>query len=206
MTSKAATNGLASLDGNTLVAQNPANATATPTATKIPIADGNGKLDSWVTYGTTSGTSCQGNDSRLSNERTPTAHTQNASTIQAGTFPSGTFTFETVALTKSSSCSIAELTDGATVTPDFSQSNFFSLSLGGNRTIANPTNITVGQTGIIFLVQDGTGSRTATFGSYYDFPGGIAPVLSTTAGAVDILSFIVRTSTSICCQLVKAFS
>ncbi len=41
---KAAASGLASLDGSTLVVQNPANATATPTASKIPVADGNGKL------------------------------------------------------------------------------------------------------------------------------------------------------------------
>lgn len=48
---KAAASGLASLDGSSLVVQNPANATATPTAGKIPIADGSGKLDSWITPG-----------------------------------------------------------------------------------------------------------------------------------------------------------
>lgn len=37
-----------------------------------------------VAYGTTAGTVCQGNDSRLSNARTPTAHNQAASTITAG--------------------------------------------------------------------------------------------------------------------------
>ena len=206
ISSKAAVSGLASLDGNSLVAQNPANATATPTASKIPIADSGGKLDGWITYGTSSGTSCQGNDSRLSDARTPSAHNQNASTIQAGTFPSGTFTFETVALTKSSSCSVSTLTDGETITPNFADANLFSITLGGNRTLANPTNMTVGQTGVIFIVQDGSGSRTLAYGNYYDFPGGIAPVLSTAASSVDLLSFIVRSSTSICCQLVKAFS
>lgn len=50
--SKASASGLASLDGDSLVVQNPANATATPTANKIPIADGSGKLDGWVTAGT----------------------------------------------------------------------------------------------------------------------------------------------------------
>lgn len=39
-----------------------------------------------VAYGTDAGTVCQGNDSRLSNARTPTAHNQAASTITAGTF------------------------------------------------------------------------------------------------------------------------
>jgi len=47
--SKAQASGLASLDGSSKVVQNPANATATPTASKIPIADGAGKLDSgWL--------------------------------------------------------------------------------------------------------------------------------------------------------------
>ena len=46
---KAVASGLASLDASSLVVQNPANATATPTASKIPIADGSGKLDGWVT-------------------------------------------------------------------------------------------------------------------------------------------------------------
>jgi len=48
---KAAASGLASLDGNSKVVQDPANATATPTASKIPIADANGKLDDWITPG-----------------------------------------------------------------------------------------------------------------------------------------------------------
>jgi hypothetical protein len=48
-TEKAAAGGVASLDGSSLVVQNPANATATPTASKIPIADGFGKLDGWIT-------------------------------------------------------------------------------------------------------------------------------------------------------------
>jgi hypothetical protein len=48
ISSKAAASGLASLDGSSLVVQNPANATATPTASKIVIADAGGKVDGWV--------------------------------------------------------------------------------------------------------------------------------------------------------------
>ncbi len=51
ISSKAAASGLASLDGSSKVVQDPANATATPTAGKIPIADGTGKLDGWITPG-----------------------------------------------------------------------------------------------------------------------------------------------------------
>ena len=92
---------------------------------------------------------------------------------------------------------ITTLTDAATVTPDFSASNNYTLTLGGNRTIANPTNLTAGQSGSIFLVQDGTGSRTAAWGSYWDFAGGVAPVLTTTAGAVDRVDYVVRSASSI---------
>jgi hypothetical protein len=92
---------------------------------------------------------------------------------------------------------ISTLTDGATITPDFATANNFTVTLGGNRTIANPTNLTAGQSGSIFIVQDGTGSRTAAWGSYWDFAGGTAPVLTTTAAGIDRVDYIVRSSTSI---------
>ena len=46
---KAAASGVASLDGSSKVVEDPANATATPTASKIPIADGAGTLNAWYT-------------------------------------------------------------------------------------------------------------------------------------------------------------
>lgn len=101
---------------------------------------------------------------------------------------------------------ITTLTDGATVTPDFAASNNYTLTLGGNRTIANPTNLTTGQSGSIFLVQDGTGSRTVSWGSYWDFAGGTAPTLTTTAAAVDRIDYVVRSSTSIHTVATLAYS
>jgi hypothetical protein len=92
---------------------------------------------------------------------------------------------------------VETLTDAATITPDMSSNTNFTVTLGGNRTMANPTNFVVGQTGSIFLVQDATGSRTLSFGSYWDFPGGTAPTLSTSANAVDRIDYVVRTATSI---------
>lgn len=92
---------------------------------------------------------------------------------------------------------ITALTDGATITPDFSASTNFSVTLGGNRTLANPTNMVAGQSGSIFVSQDGTGSRTLAFGSYWDFANGTAPTMSTTANAVDRIDYVVRTTTSI---------
>ena len=101
---------------------------------------------------------------------------------------------------------ITTLTDGATVTPDLAASNNYTLTLGGNRTIANPTNCTAGQSGSIFLVQDGTGSRTAAWGTYWDFAGGVAPVLTTTANAVDRIDYVVRSSSSIHAVATLAYS
>lgn len=101
---------------------------------------------------------------------------------------------------------ITALTDGATITPDFADSNNFSVTLGGNRTLANPSNLTAGQSGSIFITQDGTGSRTLAYGSQYDFIGGTAPTLSTSSGAVDRIDYIVRSSTSIHCVFTANYS
>lgn len=101
---------------------------------------------------------------------------------------------------------ISTLTDGATITPDFALANNFSVTLGGNRTLANPSNLTAGQSGSIFIVQDGTGSRTLAYGTQYDFIGGTAPTLSTTASAVDRIDYVVRTTGSIHCVFTANYS
>tara|TARA_B100001142_G_scaffold94819_2_gene96625 strand:+ start:3159 stop:3632 length:474 start_codon:yes stop_codon:yes gene_type:complete len=101
---------------------------------------------------------------------------------------------------------ITTLTSGSTVTPDFAASNNFTLTLGENLTIANPTNCTAGQSGSIFLIQDGTGSRTITWGSYFDWAGGTPPTLSTAAGSVDRLDYIVRSASSIHSVVTLAYS
>jgi hypothetical protein len=54
-----------------------------------------------------------------------------------------------------------------------------------------------GQSGSVFIVQDGTGSRTLAYGSYWDFAAGTAPTLTTAANAVDRIDYIVRSTTSI---------
>ena len=93
---------------------------------------------------------------------------------------------------------IDTLSDGATVTPDLDASVNFTITLGGNRTLANPSNLTPGQSGSIFVVQDGTGGRSFNaFGSYWDFIGGTVPTFTSTASAVDRIDYIVRSSTKI---------
>jgi len=101
---------------------------------------------------------------------------------------------------------VATLTDGATITPDFGANQNFTVTLGGNRTLANPSNPVVGQTGSIFVVQDATGGRTLSFGSNWDFAGGTAPTMSTAANAVDRIDYIVRTTGSIHAVVTLAYS
>lgn len=82
------------------------------------------------------------------------------------------------------------LTDGATINWDLSANQVTSVTLGGNRTLAAPTNLKDGATYILTIKQDATGSRTLTFNSAYKFPGGTAPTLTTSANAVDIITFV----------------
>jgi hypothetical protein len=97
------------------------------------------------------------------------------------------------------------LTDGATITPDFSTGYNFSVTLGGSRTLANPTNAVSGQAGTIFVTQDGTGSRALTYGSNWKFPGG-SGALSTGAGDVDAISYYVRSNGTIVCCIIRDFT
>ena len=101
------------------------------------------------------------------------------------------------AFTKGQAGTPVALTDAASVAVDLSLANNFTLTLAGNRTLAAPTNVTAGQSGVIVVTQDGTGSRTLAYNSIYKFAGGTAPTLTTTASAVDVLAYYVESSTRI---------
>ena len=81
------------------------------------------------------------------------------------------------------------LTDQATVTWDASTQDVCKLTLGGNRTLAAPTNNTTGQFISILVIQDGTGSRTLSFNAVYEFASDTAPTLTTTANLGDVFVF-----------------
>ena len=98
------------------------------------------------------------------------------------------------------------MTDAASISIDLAASNNFAVTLAGNRTLANPSNVVAGQSGSIFISQDGTGSRTLAYGSQYDFAGGTAPTLSTAGDAVDRIDLIVRSATSIHCVFTANYS
>jgi len=100
-------------------------------------------------------------------------------------------------ITKSARAAITSLTDATSISLDFDVAQNFTVTLGDNRTLENPSNIDPGQTGSIFVQQDGTGGRTLSFANYWHFAGGTAPTLSTAASAVDRIDYITFTSTSI---------
>ena len=83
----------------------------------------------------------------------------------------------------------ATLTDQATVTWDASTQDVCKLTLGGNRTLAAPTNNTTGQFISILVIQDGTGSRTLTWNAVFEFAADTAPTLTTTASKGDVFVF-----------------
>jgi hypothetical protein len=91
---------------------------------------------------------------------------------------------------KAQGSSITTLTDGATVSWNMNTSNVYSLTLGGNRTIAAPTDVRPGYTYILLLKQDATGSRTVTWNAVFKWAGATAPTLTTTANGVDVLTFV----------------
>ena len=88
---------------------------------------------------------------------------------------------------------------GATgnVTLDYNLFSNFVLTASGNVTLVNPTTESVGQSGIIVFIQDGTGSRTLSTGTQYEWPAGTAGVVSTAAGSVDVIPYVVDAADSI---------
>ncbi len=85
--------------------------------------------------------------------------------------------------------STATLTDGASISWNLDTSPVAKVTLGGNRTLANPSNMKDGGFYLLRVTQDGTGSRTLTLGANYKKAGGATLTLTTTAGAIDILFF-----------------
>lgn len=87
---------------------------------------------------------------------------------------------------------VTTVADAATMTIDLSLGNIFELGpLTANRTIAL-SNETTNQFFLLYLIQDGTSGRTVTWFSTITWrgTGGLAPILSTSANAVDV--FLIR--------------
>ena len=100
----------------------------------------------------------------------------------------------------------AAVTASSDVTLDLSTNNNFLVSLESPATLTNPSNPSIGQTGHIYLIQDAVGSRTLSFGTQWNFPGGTTPTLSTSINSIDMLVYNIRASDQIDSVLLKEFS
>lgn len=105
----------------------------------------------------------------------------------------------------SAAASVA-LTDATTISPDGDLGWNFHVILGGNRTLGAMANAKPGQSGRIRFVQDSTGSRTLAFNSVWKFAGGTDPTLSTTANAVDVLTYYVHDASNIECGFIRGLA
>ena len=98
------------------------------------------------------------------------------------------------------------LTDGATINWDMNNGQVAKVTLAGNRTLAAPTNIKAGGRYTLYVVQDGTGSRTLTWNSVYKFPLGTDPTLSTAGGSVDVIDMVSFDGTTLECGFLKGMA
>jgi hypothetical protein len=89
------------------------------------------------------------------------------------------------------------LTDAATIAIDFNLGNQYTVRLGGNRQMGNPSNCLAGDNGNIAVQQDGTGGRTLTFASNWFPLGGLPGSLTASANAYDIVSYYAISPTHI---------
>jgi len=92
---------------------------------------------------------------------------------------------------------LTDTSNSGSITLDFDTYQNFVLTATGNITLANPSTESAGQSGIIILIQDGTGSRTLSLGTDYETAGGAGLTISTAANAVDVIPYFVKASGSI---------
>jgi len=81
------------------------------------------------------------------------------------------------------------LADGATISWNVALGQIATVTLGGNRTMAAPTNLKVG-TYILHVYQDGTGSRTITWNAVFKWTAATAPPLTSAINSHDVFSFV----------------
>jgi hypothetical protein len=83
---------------------------------------------------------------------------------------------------------VTALTDAANISLDSSTGTQWTVTLGGNRTLSNPTSAYNGQVFLVAVKQDGTGNRTLSYDTKF-VVGDVDTTLSTAANTVDYLLF-----------------
>ena len=128
---------------------------------------------------------------RGADSSTPIAHGSNF-TIRQVVNASWLALVQTSALAVTSG--VVTLTDAPVIAVNAAQGNHFRVTLAGNRQLQNATSPVDGQKVTFEVIQDGTGGRTLSYDTAYDFGIVGAPVLTTTAGARDLLGFVYSAS------------
>jgi hypothetical protein len=101
-------------------------------------------------------------------------------------FPDGT-----VQSSAAFSNGVTTLTESTTISVNAAAANVFNITLTGNRTMANPSNLMDGQMYTFRITQDATGGRTLTWGSSFVFGSNVAnSTLQTGAGQYNIFTFV----------------
>jgi hypothetical protein len=138
-----------------------------------------------VTLGTVTGAGLASGGGNVATNQTITVTAATNADILAGTSTSVAVTPNAIKV----AAGFQTLTDAATVAWDTNQGFNAAVTLGGNRTIANPTNLKDGWTYTLKLVQDVTGNRSiTTWGSKWDWGSDGVPVLSAAGGKIDYVS------------------
>jgi hypothetical protein len=99
----------------------------------------------------------------------------------------------TLTLDANNGATLITLTDaggGASWSTD--SGSFAKITLTANSTLNNLIGVEVGGTYSLIVIQDGTGGWTLSFGTNFKFSGGVAPTITTTANAVDVLTILAR--------------
>jgi hypothetical protein len=117
-----------------------------------------------------------------------------------GSTTPATGTFTTITGKKGVGTPIALTSTSASIAVNMNDSNF-THTFTENTTLANPTNLTAGQSGVIVFTQHASSPKTLAFGSYWDFPSGTVPTVTASNSAVDVLAYYVNSSTSITAKL-----
>ena len=189
-------------DGNL---QGNVNGNVTGNATSATVANGLGASASVNTTGIITASSFSGaltgdvTGNVSGSAASATNLTGAGSTAQVLGVNTGSLNGTKLYLSGNAAAEIVTLADGANIIPDFTTSNNFEVTLAGNRTLNNPTGVTTGQSGVIFVKQDATGSRTLGVQTHWQFAGGTAPTFTTTANAVDVIGYVVYGPYNIAC-------
>lgn len=173
----------------------------------IPFAGANKDVDlgsqNLETTGTLTGQNLSGTNT--GDQTLPTRDSLGLDTDDTVTFAnlSGTNTgdqdLSVLATKKHLEQTIQTLTDAESISWNMNSGGIAVVTLGGARTLANPTNVVAGGLYRLIAKQDGVGSRTLAFGTNFKFPGAVVPVLTSTASAVDIFEFIAETDSILRC-------